>query len=349
MGGAIFDLRGTLAVLDSTLAANSALGGEAKQRGEGIAGAIFDLNGIFTSTGSTFAGNEAPNRASQVYTLALEESEAREAGTTLTDTIVAGGNEGVVELDSAEVGLGIAHSDVSQFDLVRGLGKGATVHGEPISQDPLLGPLQDNGGPTPTMAPGEGSPAIDAGKAFALAADQRGQARPVDFAEVPNAAGGDGSDIGAFEVQSQCASAALKPFTQCPAEPAPKGGPPPPGGEPERQPSPAPKSPGTLSAIAKQKLGAVVVASFLCKAAICTVTITIDISYGGRRLHLGLKAKRVPAGRKQRFAVPLPKRDRKLLAKALAHHKRVIADVTALVSYAEGRAKAGPLGIRLVR
>ena len=32
-----------------------------------------------------------------------------------------------------------------------------------INSDPMLGPLQNNGGPTETMAPGSGSPAIDAG------------------------------------------------------------------------------------------------------------------------------------------------------------------------------------------
>ena len=30
--------------------------------------------------------------------------------------------------------------------------------------------------------------------------DQRGAPRPFDFASIPNAAGGDGSDIGAFEL-----------------------------------------------------------------------------------------------------------------------------------------------------
>jgi hypothetical protein len=70
----------------------------------------------------------------------------------------------------------------------------------------LLGPLQDNGGPTWTHALLSGSPAIDQGKANAvpglgLTTDQRGFPRPVDFAGVSNAPGGDGSDIGAFEAQ----------------------------------------------------------------------------------------------------------------------------------------------------
>ncbi|MEW5985553.1 MAG: choice-of-anchor Q domain-containing protein [Chloroflexota bacterium] len=71
--------------------------------------------------------------------------------------------------------------------------------------DPLLGYLQDNGGPTLTHALLPGSPAIDAGDPIGctdgqfhfLTADQRGYPRPAD---------GDGHgpaicDIGAFEVQ----------------------------------------------------------------------------------------------------------------------------------------------------
>src|SRR5207249_7370449 len=71
-----------------------------------------------------------------------------------------------------------------------------------ITQDPLLGLLQNNGGPTPTMALLPGSPAIDTGKDFGIATDQRGRVRPFDFPEIANVTGGDGSDIGAFEVVS---------------------------------------------------------------------------------------------------------------------------------------------------
>ena len=67
-----------------------------------------------------------------------------------------------------------------------------------------LGPLADNGGPTQTHALLLDSPAIDAGNsAFTIATDQRGLARPVDQANVANAAGGNGSDIGAVEFQEQ--------------------------------------------------------------------------------------------------------------------------------------------------
>ena len=74
---------------------------------------------------------------------------------------------------------------------------GATV-GNQLNVDPLLGPLQDNGGPTKTHALLPGSPAMDKGYSSGSVTDQRGFTRPVGIANVK---GGDGSDIGAFEVQ----------------------------------------------------------------------------------------------------------------------------------------------------
>lgn len=63
---------------------------------------------------------------------------------------------------------------------------------------PLLGPFQNNGGFMPTLAPLQGSPAIDAGKTGGFTLDEIGQTRPVVAAGIVN--GGDGSDIGAYEV-----------------------------------------------------------------------------------------------------------------------------------------------------
>jgi hypothetical protein len=47
------------------------------------------------------------------------------------------------------------------------------------------------------------SPAVDAGSSGGLRTDQRGKSRPIDNPAIVNEAGGDGSDIGAFELQSQ--------------------------------------------------------------------------------------------------------------------------------------------------
>jgi hypothetical protein len=76
--------------------------------------------------------------------------------------------------------------------------------GDRNSTDPLLGPLQNNGGPTSTMALRTGSPAIDAGnpsgcrdsKGNLLKTDQRGMPRP-DKPEDKT-----GCDIGAYERQT---------------------------------------------------------------------------------------------------------------------------------------------------
>ena len=76
---------------------------------------------------------------------------------------------------------------------------GNTSH--PIN--PNLGTLQMNGGFTPTHALLWGSPAIDQGNDFGIHADQRGHHRPYNFPSIPSPQGGDGSDIGAFELNAK--------------------------------------------------------------------------------------------------------------------------------------------------
>lgn len=79
--------------------------------------------------------------------------------------------------------------------------------GDIVNRDPLLGPLQANGGPTQTMAPAFNSPVVDQGAALGLSTDQRGLPRPIDFPSIPNssAPGADGTDIGAVELQPSTA------------------------------------------------------------------------------------------------------------------------------------------------
>lgn len=77
-----------------------------------------------------------------------------------------------------------------------------------VGVDPQLGALGNNGGPTQTMLPGPSSPVLDQGNTDDDTSsspvrgprDQRNLTRPVDLA-VANAAGGDGSDMGAVERQ----------------------------------------------------------------------------------------------------------------------------------------------------
>jgi hypothetical protein len=68
-----------------------------------------------------------------------------------------------------------------------------------IPLDAKLGPLQNNGGETPTMTLLDGSLAIDAGGPTLFTLDQIGQTRPIIVKGIAN--GGDGSDIGAYELQ----------------------------------------------------------------------------------------------------------------------------------------------------
>lgn len=69
--------------------------------------------------------------------------------------------------------------------------------GDLVNTNPLLGPLQDNGGPVPTMALQPGSPAIDAGSdAPCPSTDARGVLRPA----------GKACDIGAYEVPTPAAT-----------------------------------------------------------------------------------------------------------------------------------------------
>jgi len=122
---------------------------------------------------STFSGNSASNGGG---------IQNNNGIVTLKNTIVAdslaGGNCSVLITDG---GGNLSYPD-------------ATCPG--INGDPKLGPLQDNGGPTHTMALLSGSAAIEAANDAICAAppvnnrDQRGVARPQ----------GPHCDIGAYEV-----------------------------------------------------------------------------------------------------------------------------------------------------
>lgn len=75
-----------------------------------------------------------------------------------------------------------------------------SVVGNQPGVNPRLGPLSDQGTLGPMHPPLYDSPIIDGGGA-GLLVDGRGQVRPVDFSNLPNASGGNGNDIGAFELQ----------------------------------------------------------------------------------------------------------------------------------------------------
>ena len=96
---------------------------------------------------------------------------------------------------------------------------GFTGEGDLSNTDPLLGPLQDNGGPTLTHALLPGSPAIDAGSPDCPppATDQRGEARPADG----NCDGTARCDIGAYEAFDSDCDGIFDAADNCPLTPNP--------------------------------------------------------------------------------------------------------------------------------
>ena len=123
---------------------------------------------------------------------------------TLHNTIVddnwrnAGGGFAVIDDISGTV------NPVSSYNVIGPGGSGGLSDGANHNQvgvDARLGPLADNGGPTPTHKLLPNSPAIDAGKdqlaqAKGLTGDQRGFPR---FMNVPGLGGTQAVDIGAYE------------------------------------------------------------------------------------------------------------------------------------------------------
>jgi hypothetical protein len=162
-GGALstgtFKTPGTATVINSTISGNSASGS-----GGGIATNYSGLDVI----NSTISGNSAADVGGGIVS---SHAGVRLANSTVSGNSAAscGGVCGGVEIGNTILnanaagnidGPVISHGyNISSDD-----GGGyLTGPGDQINTDPLLGPLQDNGGPTLTHALLPGSPAIDAG------------------------------------------------------------------------------------------------------------------------------------------------------------------------------------------
>lgn len=162
---------GSLTILNSTISGNTAVG---------FGGGIDNWRGTLTLSSSTVNENAAQNGGG-IY-------NSPDASLLLRNSIVANslsGGDCVSDVTVTDGGYNlIQNSGVSGCGFVNSLNNNI------VGQDPLLGPLQDNGGPTFTHALLPGSPAINAGNTT-LAFDQRGVPRPV----------GPADDIGAVEQQ----------------------------------------------------------------------------------------------------------------------------------------------------
>ena len=153
-GGGIENNNGTLMRYSSTLSGNTANNG----------GGILNYQGTLAVTNATLSANFATNNGGGIYN--------NGGALALANSIVAG--------NSSFSGTNISGSFSGTNNLTNGV--------------PLLAPLGNYGGPTQTMPPLAGSPAIDAGDDSVtsyLAADQRGYPR-LSGAHV---------DIGAAEAQ----------------------------------------------------------------------------------------------------------------------------------------------------
>jgi hypothetical protein len=204
-GGGIANF-GTLNLTNSTVSGNSAVSSASSPASSVVAqgGGIYNFSGAVRLTSSTVTDNsaDAPPESSpgaQGGGIANILNSARPGTVTLRNSIVA---DNRVAAGGAGPDLSGAFNSLD-FNLI-GNTAGATIGGSGANdirnQNPLLGPLTLDGGQTPTHAPQAGSPALDKGEASFLSADQRGFPRPADDPSIGNA-GGDGSDIGAYEAQ----------------------------------------------------------------------------------------------------------------------------------------------------
>jgi hypothetical protein len=220
--GAGIAARGPLAVDRSTISGNEArAAGEGGKHSDALGGGLHVTGVPATVELSTISGNSV--RAETSLTDEARGGGLQGAGLTLSGSTVAGNS--IFSIGGA-TGANIALDGMA---LIRD-----TIIAEPLGDDGSCGApegsggfnldedgsceftkssdlvnvvagldpvLRDNGGPTPTHALLAGSIAIDRGNAFGASSDQRRLTRPSDFAAVSNKEGGDGSDIGAFELQ----------------------------------------------------------------------------------------------------------------------------------------------------
>jgi hypothetical protein len=191
---------GVLHMTNCTLTGNSTV-----VHGGGIA--IDDSMGSATITNSTIVGNNGgfSNTCGGIHN----------TGTcTLRNTIVAG-NSGTDIPNLSGIFASSGYNIIGELGTLTPANPQITAStGDQFdvnAADLHLGPLQNNGGLVPTIELQSGSIAIDKGHSSGSTTDARGLTRPCDLASVTNATGGDGADVGAFEVQGACAATNTNP------------------------------------------------------------------------------------------------------------------------------------------
>lgn len=142
-------------------------------------GGMFNNNSSPTLTNVTFSGNTASNSGGGIY-------NTNDSSPAINDVILWGDGTEITDVSGS--------APIIRDSVVEGGCPGGATCTNIITGNPNLGPLQDNGGYTQTMALGALSSAIDAGGVNSTCAgtDQRGVSRPQGAA----------CDIGAFEVDN---------------------------------------------------------------------------------------------------------------------------------------------------
>lgn len=209
-GGGINNGFGTLLVRNSTVSGNNS---------HGNSGGIETSSGVLTLNNVTITGNTTDfdeNGSGDGGGIALAENSA----TDIQNTIIAGNVDAGGEAPDCSgpllsLGYNILGDDTGcDFTAVTGDQVGSA--GAPI--DPLLGPLQNNGGATDTHALLAGSPAIDGGDDDTCEpVDQRAAPRPEDGDDDGHAQ----CDVGAFEKGGQLPTPTPTPTTTVTPGPSP--------------------------------------------------------------------------------------------------------------------------------
>ncbi len=211
-GGIFISSNNGVAIFGSTISGNTASSPEGS-----VGGGIFN-NGLLGIVNSTISGNTSSDSGGGIFangnTVNLESSTVTgnnsgdSGGGVYNNGVTVNAFSTIIAKNVAFGGPDFSGTMTSNgFNLI-GNTSGMSITGDTnanqLNIDPLLGPLQNNGGATLTRAPLSGSPAIDKGSSI-RSVDQRGFARISDFPDIPNAANGNGSDIGALEVQTPTA------------------------------------------------------------------------------------------------------------------------------------------------